>query len=254
MKVPKILIIRTGSTYKELKTRIGDFDAWIKGRIESPGVHWKSINIDRLEPQEVQNFDGVIITGAHKSLVSPYPFLNGARSLLHEILENGILTLGICFGHQLLNLLLSGEVITNPVGTEMGVVKIHFTIEGLIHPLFAGLNPVKTEVYSSHSDIVSRLGEGVTVLAWNEVTQFQACSYSNHVFSVQFHPEYNKEIMQHYIRRNWALLEDDHLRNPGQLPAPRDLLARVKRLQKSDLILKNFLDMVKGLVRDQILK
>ena len=133
------------------------------------------------------------------------------------------------------------------MGLEMGISKIHLTIEGLGHPLFRGINPANFEVYSSHSDAVTLVGKEVVNLAWNEMTQVQATSYHNHIYTVQFHPEFNRNIMRHYIEANRQNLEKYHLRNPSQVLSPAVLLKRNKQLMKIHLVLENFIKIASGL-------
>lgn len=244
MKNPTIMIIKTGSTYRDVRTTTGDFDIWIQSATNRPEVVWKVKPVEKVEPDKIYAYDGVILTGAHLSLTQPYPYLEGMKRLVDNILKNQIPTLGICFGHQLINKILGGEVITNPLGIEMGITKLQFTLHGLTDPLFEGLLPAKTEVYSSHNDIVSKLADGVVPLAKSDRTQYQATRYGRCIFTVQFHPEYNREIMEMYIRREFNRIKADYLRNPLNSLPPQEILNRNRDLQKSRKILDNFITIV----------
>jgi len=244
MKNPTILIIKTGSTYRDVRTAMGDFDVWIQNAVSCLDVAWKVKPVEHVEPDKVQTYDGVILTGAHLSLTRPYPYLEGMKRLVDNILKNQIPTLGICFGHQLINKILGGEVITNPLGIEMGIIKIQFTLHGLTDPLFEGLLPAKTEVYSSHNDIVSKLSSGVVPLAKSERTQYQATRYGKFIYTVQFHPEYNRGIMEMYLRREFDRIKADYLRNPLHSLPPQEILNLNRDLQKSRKILNNFITIV----------
>ncbi|MBN2601201.1 MAG: type 1 glutamine amidotransferase, partial [Candidatus Marinimicrobia bacterium] len=175
MEKPTILIIRTGHTYRELSAEQGNFDRWIVNAGQDLTVNWKTQKIEYVIPQEVDKYHGIILTGAHDSLTAPYPFMKGMERLLNKIIEEKIPTLGICFGHQIIHLLLGGEVIRNPLGPEIGVSTINLSLAGMVNPLFHDLNNAKLEVYSSHYDIVSSVARKVTTLAWNDQTEFQAC-------------------------------------------------------------------------------
>ena len=55
------------------------------------------------------------------------------------LVERGIPTLGICYGHQLLAHALGGEVGDNPNGREFGTVTVELTAEAADDPLLGGL-------------------------------------------------------------------------------------------------------------------
>lgn len=244
MKTPTILIVKTGSTYRDIRTTLGDFDIWIRKSTSSSAIIWKTKSIEQIEPHKIGDYDGLIVTGSHNSLTRYYPYLDGMKRLMDNILKRQIPTLGICFGHQLINKILGGEVILNPFGIEIGITRIQLTLQGLTDPLFKNLHPAKIEVYSSHTDIVSKTGDGVISLAKNENTQNQATRYGNYIFTVQFHPEYNRKIMETYIRREFDRINADYLRNPLYILPPSEILSRNRDLKKSRKILENFVNIV----------
>ncbi|HDP68905.1 MAG TPA: type 1 glutamine amidotransferase [Candidatus Marinimicrobia bacterium] len=241
---PAILIIRMGNTYRELSAECGNFERWIVAALPQQPVKWKSLKIEHVIPQEIAKYQGIILTGAHDTLTEPYPYLKGVERLLDEIVDHKIMTLGICFGHQILQLLLGGEVIRNPLGPEIGVSRINLTLAGLANPLFQGLNHAKIEVYSSHYDIVSSVTDGVVSLAWNEQTEFQACSYEGFIYTTQFHPEYTKPVMEYYIRKNYEILKREHFHNPLNIPRPDIILKRNKQIKSSAKVLQNFINLI----------
>jgi len=244
MKKPTVLIIRMGSTYRELSAEHGNFDRWIINAGQDLPVKWKTQKIDHIIPEEVDKYQGIILTGAHNSVTEPYPFMKGMERILDKILEYKIMTLGICFGHQIIHLLLGGEVIRNPLGPEIGVSKINLTLPGMVNPLFSGLNHAKLEVYSSHYDVAISVGGKVESLAWNDQTEFQACNYDGFIYTTQFHPEYSKKIMEYYIRKNFADLKTEHFNNPLNISRPDLILKRNKQIKNSSDILKNFISII----------
>ena len=249
MKSPTILIIKMGSTYRKLKSQIGDFDLWIRQSVNNQNIRWKIKSVAQIEPRKIAPFQGIILTGAHATLTQHYQYLDGMKRVIENIIEHKIPTLGICFGHQVINKILGGEVITNPLGPEIGVSKIQLTIDGIIDPIFKELSGGKIKVYSSHVDVVSKIGDGVISLAWNEQTQFQATRYGNFIYTLQFHPEYNKKIMEFYIKQNWSLLKFEHFRNPLYISHPDEILKSSKKIVKSKKILENFIQFIFHLIK-----
>jgi GMP synthase (glutamine-hydrolysing) len=244
MKLPTILIIKTGSTYKDLRRILGDFDDWIKAAT-SEEVTWKVKTIAEIEPPKIPWYQGIIISGSHNSLCFPYPYLAGFRRVVDQIQQHHIPTLGICFGHQLLHKCLGGEVGRNPLGLELGISPIQLTLDGVVDPIFKNIKKVKVEVFSSHFDNVIKPAPDTISLAWNYFSEYQATRISTYIYTVQFHPEYNRSIMAAYIKRNWAELAEQHRRNPLQIASPEAILAHNRDLRLSRLILRNFIDIVR---------
>lgn len=244
MKPPTILIIKTGSTYSGLKNVLGDFDEWIRKAAENEKVIWKVKPIAHVEPEKILNYQGVIISGAHSSLTQSYTFYVGMERVIEQLIVHRIYTLGICFGHQLIHKILGGQIITNPLGTEMGVVNINLTMEGLIDPLFRGQSTSKVSVYASHSDIVIKPASGFVQLAWNDLSQYQATRYENYIYTTQFHPEYNRKIMAYYLEKNIPLLKKQHLCNPLHFDTAEAIQKNNKSLSKNKLIIRNFLNLI----------
>lgn len=244
MEESSILIIKMGTTYRELKSRSGDFDKWIIQAVGGKNVRWKTKPFTQIIPENLAKFDGIILTGAHSSIVQGFKWLDGMRRVIESIIKNEIPTLGICFSHQLINKILGGEVITNPSCIEIGITEIQLTLDGIVSPIFSELNKGKIEVYSVHTDSVIKIGEGIVPLAWNEYNQYQATMYKDFIYTVQFHPEFNKEIMEFYIRKNWDLIERDYFKKPLNYPSPGSILSKNKQLLKSRKILSNFVHLV----------
>jgi len=244
MKPPVILIIKTGSTYPDLKAESGDFDAWIKKTGGDADITWKIKPVADVEPEKIGNYQGIIITGAHSSLTQFYAFYSGMERVVERLLAQRIFTLGICFGHQLIHKIMGGVIITNPLGTEMGVVTINLTMQGFVDPVFHDLGGSKIQVYASHSDVVSQPAPDFIRLAWNDLVEYQATRYDNFIYTTQFHPEYNKKIMRHYLLKNIPLLAKQHLHNPLHIPAPEIALQNNKSLPKNARIVRNFINLI----------
>lgn len=237
---PKFLIIKTGSTYAELRKKRMDFEDMIMNTAGMKEVKWVIRPLLNVELDKVPIFKGIVITGSHKSLVTGYNHDKHFKTVLDIIIKNKIPTLGICFGHQLICYVMGGMVSRNPIGPEFGISTINLTINGLSDPLFRGVNKARLEVFSSHVDSVNKAPPDFVQLAWNEHSLFQAVRYDSFLYGVQFHPEFDKETMEFYIMKNWKLLTKDHLSSPLFKDNPNKLLKSLRSLKKPRVILKNF--------------
>ena len=111
------------------------------------------------------------------------------------VVRASVPTLGICFGHQLLGQALGGLVEANPRGREMGSVRLRLLESDPL--LGAALEPFVANM--SHSDSVTRLPPGARVLAETEREPHAAVRFAARAWGVQFHPEFDGDVMRGYI-------------------------------------------------------
>ena len=151
------------------------------------------------EVPETFDFDGFIVTGSRASVYWDEPWIGDLKEWVGDAISRGMPALGVCFGHQLLADVLGGQV-AGMGEYEIGYRTVELDTESV---LFRGLAPEQT-VFTTHSDHVSTLPPGATLLAQNDygVHGFR----KGNVFSVQFHPEYDTETA-----RSVTLGKDDQL-------------------------------------------
>lgn len=113
--------------------------------------------------------------------------------------------LGICFGHQLLGEALGGKVTANPNGREIGTVDLTKRNDD---PLFDGIE-AEPHVVMTHLDSVVETPKSAVVLASTALDPHAALRFADRVWSVQYHPEMDPEILGYYIAdRREALLAE----------------------------------------------
>lgn len=132
------------------------------------------------DPAQIEGACGLVLSGGPSSVYDPdQPRFNPA------LLETGLPTLGLCYGHQLLCKQLGGEVVPGDV-REFGTAALRIAPGAA---LFAGLGPAEV-VWMSHGDVVARLPEGFEVLGTTEDCATAAVGdASRHLYGLQFHPE-----------------------------------------------------------------
>lgn len=118
---------------------------------------------------------------------------------LREIASYGMPILGICYGHQLIAEAFGGKVGDSPKGLEIGTAKIMLTNEGKSDRL---MSVMENEFlgYVTHSQTVLELPKEAKVLAYNEHEPHHGFSIRDNIWGVQFHPEFNGEIMLKYVK------------------------------------------------------
>lgn len=141
------------------------------------------------ELPETNEFDAVIITGSPASVYDDEPWIDALEAWVATAIDDGIPTLGICFGQQVLADVLGGEVeSTNRY--EIGYHMIHHDPDSL---LLAGIDEWFS-AFTAHSDEVVELPPGAEPIAENN---FSVHGFrKDHVFAIQFHPAFDEETAE----------------------------------------------------------
>ncbi|MEX2366943.1 MAG: glutamine amidotransferase, partial [Pseudohongiellaceae bacterium] len=103
-------------------------------------------------------------------------------------------------------------------------------------PLCRGLSG-KIPIHVSHSQSVLRLPENARILAANAFEPHQAVRFADSVWGVQFHPEFDADIMRAYIRERKQALTAEGL-------AADDLYQQVRDTHEAASILTNFAELI----------
>jgi len=138
---------------------------------------------ERFDPADA---DAVVLTGSTAGVYEgdDRPWIDEQQTLVRELLDRTIPTLGVCFGHQVINAALGGTV--TEVGMTVGLVEA----ELVDIPLFEAVDPI---VPAFHGDAVTQPGDGMEVVATaGHVEAFATRHRSAPIWTVQFHPELNR--------------------------------------------------------------
>jgi len=237
MIMNKIFVIKTGSTFPFLVSKRGDFEHWILSGMQ---IEPKSaLIVDVYSGFPLPGFDeisGVIISGSHAMVTEHPDWSERTGEWLVEAALKQIPVLGICYGHQLLAHALGGEVGDNPNGCEFGTVKVNLNENAREDKLFGGFsNPLLAHV--SHTQSVLRLPDNATLLASSDVDKNQAFAVGNSAWGVQFHPEFDAEIVVEYINQHRDVLLREN-KNPDRI------IERSFNTHHGSEILKRFVEIV----------
>ncbi len=188
--------------------------------------------------------DGVIVLGGTMSAHDDrdHPWMEPTKELITRLVEADIPTLGICLGHQLLAEALGGAVrVSDPAGGEHGSREIHWTGAAREDPLVGTLALSGPSVFAeSHSDVVTDLPPGATLLASSDLYRNQSFRVGSAV-GVQFHPEASPELMGSWaalngidsrqMRRHLNTLDTELTRNGRILAHSFSTVLRSRHLQ-----------------------
>jgi GMP synthase (glutamine-hydrolysing) len=220
-----------GNTLASIARRRGDFDRWIREKTRGawPGT-WTVRDLRRPGPLPgPRDADAFVITGSSSSVTERAPWMLRSQALVSAIARARVPLLGICFGHQMIAEALGGEVRRNPLGREIGTVRVCRLGDDA---LFAGL-PRTFDVQATHVDAVMKLPPGARVLARTALDPHSAFRVGDAVRAVQFHPEFDADVIRGYLRER-----ADLVRAEGGDAA--ELLERVHDCARGRDILRNF--------------
>ena len=215
-----VLVVDLGGQYSQLIAR----------RVREARVYSELIS-HRVSVDEIRrrNPVAILLSGGPASV-----YADGAPRMDPAIFEQGIPTLGICYGAQLLALELGGSVEKTGAG-EYGKVSMRATGKGL----FASL-PVEQTAWMSHRDTVVAPPEGARVVAESEHTPVAAFEdEARKLYGVQFHPEvvhtpHGQDVLKNFLYEiagaapAWtpaAVIEEQVERIRAQVGAQRVLCA-----------------------------
>ncbi|TFH01815.1 MAG: glutamine amidotransferase, partial [Calditrichales bacterium] len=185
-----------GSTYLQISKQFADYEDWIMDSITPEINEWEVYDAHQsVPPKNILHYAGAIITGSHEMITEQSDWMIRTIRLVREFVDLKIPLLGICFGHQMLAVATGGTVRNNPLGLEIGNATIHQTVDGQSDPLFATL-PASFSVYQSHYQSVINPPPGAILLAENEHDRCQAFRVGQCAWGIQFHPEFNVDIMK----------------------------------------------------------
>jgi len=197
------VIIKTGEKIDALSSVPGDYEDWIGAGL---GTETTVVDVARGEVlPPIAKIAMIAITGSGAMVTEHALWMEQTAAWLREAVAEGIPVLGICFGHQLLAEALGGEVGYNPAGLEVGTTAITLNEDGMSDPLFKGL-PAKFAAQVTHRQSVLRLPPGAKLLASSDKDANQAFVIGHCAWGIQFHPEFDDEIIRYFINYYRELL------------------------------------------------
>ena len=234
-----LLVLKMGSTLPSLKSRRGDFEEWIIAGLGLPRPDVRVVDVSGGEAlPEANGHRGIVVTGSHTMVTERKDWSEQAAGWLRSKVLEGVPVLGICYGHQLLAHALGGEVADNPNGREFGTVEVDLEHDARDDDLL-GCLPRRVRVHVGHTQSVVRLPQGAVRLASNPWDQNQAARFGRSAWGVQFHPEFDSEIVREYIAAFEGVLRDE-----GQ--DVRALWSRAGETPHGGTLLRQFARLTRG--------
>ncbi|WP_299348209.1 type 1 glutamine amidotransferase [uncultured Shimia sp.] len=135
-------------------------------------------------PENIQSFDGVMITGSPASVHDDEAWVQRLFDLIREMDAAEMPVFAACFGHQAIAKALGGAVERNPEGWVHG-----FAMTDSVGELPFGDRPAQVGLYASHIEQVTKLPEGTEIVASGPGCAVGGYMKGRHIFTTQYHPE-----------------------------------------------------------------
>ena len=206
----RVVILKTGTTYPQIKAQFGDFDAWFVRALAGQLDVTVTDVTQEPPPGEPSDWQGVVITGSPAMVSDRVAWSEAAAAWVKRAVEADIPLLGVCYGHQLLAHALGGRVDYHPDGRETGTRTVTLTDQAGTDPLFRHM-PRQFLAQLTHKQSVLELPPDAVLLGQSDFEPHQAFRVGKNAWGVQFHPEFSDRIMKAYLEVQYPDLEQEGL-------------------------------------------
>lgn len=217
----KIGILETGRLPEELAARYGDYPGMFERLLGSvdPELDFTVYRVTGEQfPASAGECDAWLITGSRHGVYDPLPWIKPLKRFLAQAYEQGVPTVGICFGHQVLAEALGGRAEKSDKGWGLGVHRYPLRRRG------GGLEGVDDALALNafHQDQVTELPADAEVLAGSEFCPYAVLAYRGAAISIQPHPEFSPEFQRDLLahRRGRSISDEEADRALDSLEAP----------------------------------
>jgi GMP synthase (glutamine-hydrolysing) len=148
--------------------------------------------------------------------------LQRETEVVRRRLQEGLPTLGLCLGAQMMAAALGAPVYAGP-RPEVGWHRVDLEEEGARDPIFASLLSPSSMALHWHNDTFDLPGDAIA-LARSDLYKSQAFRYELHSYAVQFHAEVPPADLPEWIKKSHIPLN-----RPPHTPAPEEILLGGRR-------------------------
>lgn len=234
----RVLIVKAGGTLPELRAQRGDYEEWI-----AAGMGFARSDVDVVAVAQGEKLPapespaGVVVTGSSAMVSHREHWSERTAEWLARAALGGTAVLGICYGHQLLAHALGGEVGRNPRGREIGTVVVRSLDPAQRDPLFGAWSEAEP-AHVTHLESVLALPAGAVRLAESDLDPVQAFSVGERAWGVQFHPEFDTDVVRAYLTERREAARAEGL-------DPDALLADVREAPGGPRLLRRFAELIR---------
>ena len=157
-------------------------------------------------------FDAYLVTGSKADSFANDPWIVTLREYLAERYQSGDVLLGVCFGHQILALVLGGTTQRSDKGWGIGMHRYRLKHK----PAWLTDAEDEFQLLISHRDQVTDLPEQATLLASSEFCENAGLWWGSKSFCFQGHPEFTHEFSRGLLKLRESIYCPEHFSKPNK--------------------------------------
>lgn len=195
----RICILESDDLHPTMQERFIGFGQMFKQLFtgQDTNVFCQVFNVVRGEyPAASESFDAYLVTGSKADSFANDPWIEALRAYLLERFQRGDVLLGVCFGHQILALVLGGDTQRSNKGWGIGLHRYRLAYK----PQWLPEAVDEFQLLISHRDQVAALPTGATLLAQSEFCENAAFIIGQQVLCFQGHPEFTHDFSRQLLR------------------------------------------------------
>lgn len=181
-------IVEAGRPPEPLRPRHGLYPAMFE-RLLAPAIPDLSVEtvsaIDGDLPDDPTAVDCWLVTGSAYGVYDAEPWIADLKRFCETLLESGVPTVGICFGHQILAEAAGGRVAKSEKGWGVGLHRYDI----LARPEWMADAPRSFSTYVSHQDQVVEVPLNAALIARSDFCPCAMMQVSPTCITLQSHPE-----------------------------------------------------------------
>ncbi|MFS2223907.1 glutamine amidotransferase [Pantoea sp. B65] len=191
--IARLAIIQLEVPPAAVSDRVGDQTRWFVQALQLQPEDYRVVRPHLGEQlPDFTHISAAILSGSWAMVTDHADWSERTAAWIRGAIDHQLPLLGVCYGHQLMSYALGGEVGDNPCGWERGLKPVQNLAPA--DELLSAL-PVQFDAWLSHRQSVLRPPAGAQVLARSALDECQIIRYSPLALSVQFHPEFDAQIM-----------------------------------------------------------
>ncbi len=153
------------------------------------------LSVGEVLPEKVSDIELAVILGGPMNVYEEqkYPFLRDETDFIRRLIDQGVPTLGLCLGAQLIAK-AAGAKVYRCEKEEIGFKSLSLTEQGLKDPLFDGV--CRQENYFEWHGDTFDLPQGATLLLEGRECRNQAFRLGSQVYGFQCHMEITEKMAE----------------------------------------------------------
>ena len=172
-----------------------------------PSLEFETFEVLQGElPQDAERCDAYLITGSKYSVYEDEPWIAALLGFIKSSYQAQVPMIGICFGHQAIAYALGGKVTKAESGWRIGMQRYEMLESTPWAPDERGC----FRLLASHQDQVDTLPLEAINFVRGECSPHAGFYISDHVVTLQSHPEFDQEFLRFILNRRRSSFESSY--------------------------------------------